>query len=312
MVLEPSSDFIETELPSKKFYQALTDYSDFIENEAYCNTIDHVGNKKIQVKTLCSKFLHLLQEKKNILEQADVKGMQCYLLSYWMYEQIESIYATEKGTPIIIIYGEFQRIFTQIFKDELKINSQLCNLDFNIASYRPWKKVKELCDYYVDYDHLHSKITPTNGNCKAYRDYILGKSNLYYDYPMNCINHSGLKCPDFYDKLLSYNPKKLLGTITCDPVIPKKQKTLDITPKTYGGATTSGKVLLGIVITSVLFVFSYRFSPLGRQLQNNFPHITNMIRNFREKGKRLFSVTPEKYNPFREYLEENYIGYNAA
>ncbi|GAW84546.1 variable surface protein [Plasmodium gonderi] len=203
------------------------------------------------------------------------------------------------------------RILTQIFLDGLIFNSEECNLD-DVISYRNWKNVKELCDYFVDYNYLISLAEPSNANCIDYLNYIEKKTTVFQEIENYCNKKISSQCPNFYNKFLSYNPKSVLSTITCKSTLPKEEKALEIPLKIYNSTTTFGKILLGLAFTSMFFATIYKFTPIGKQLQNNFPNIKNRIRNLNEKVKRLFFHRSENFNPLCEYLEKKYIGYNPV
>ncbi|GAW84653.1 variable surface protein [Plasmodium gonderi] len=336
--------FNRAHLPSVKFYDMLNyDRLSLLPKDfSYCKGFSGSFVNPKKVKEICSKYVTYLTKQKQIRHHNSSFSEHCNLISYWVSEELLKTLEND-DRMCSIAFGQIQLMWSNAY-GTLSESSDIKCLPYNsiLSYYHIWENTKKLYDYYVDYSYLYSIASKCSGECENLCTYLKGITDAYDSFKGRCRNSNKTICPIADIKYEDYDPKKLMDKASCYPnnqeslsepgsheeqaLMGPENNSLDDTalpPNDYYQNTESisnetkhlsafGNSFLGLVLTSMLFVVLYKYTPIGKQFQNKFPTLANMINKLNGKEKGIFTYRSETFSPFREYLEENYIEYNPV
>ncbi|GAW84336.1 variable surface protein [Plasmodium gonderi] len=208
-------DIDTSEFPSKKFYDILNiDARKYGDKAIYCTYNQEYLNKDKISQLLCSKFIKYILNKDTIWNEKHYDGKRCNLLSYWLYEQLETRF---KSSPDVSknIYRIIVDIWEKVPTVFRKPNYKICHIDNKMNFYHDWKNVKELYDYYTDFYVIKNKSDSDKNECKKYYKYIEKKEHLYNHFKELCETDHSDKCPNFYEDSKKYHPTNVLHKLKC-------------------------------------------------------------------------------------------------
>ncbi|SBS89212.1 PIR Superfamily Protein [Plasmodium ovale curtisi] len=159
-----------------------------------------------------------------------------------------------------------------------------------------FKELKEIYDYFQNYESIKAKISPINPDCTLpFKEYVEKSYNTYNDMNGKCAgNHEDDHCKIFHSFVSKYKMKDITK-LTCNGTkVPQLQDQMDYTeyahdlernlpsrgqspqmpPASRGlhpspGSTNAISTVLPLLGTvSILFVW-FKFSPLGSWLYNS-------------------------------------------
>ncbi|CAG9472731.1 unnamed protein product [Plasmodium vivax] len=311
------------ELPSKIFYNYLKSSNEGL-NQHYeeCKSLDSLPNTDSKIIKICEKLVKYLKTNYEEENKGDLKDHHCNLLSHWIYEQLDKK-INDSFHSIIPIYGTFQLILSNVFKDSNKSQTIKCLRDVNVPTLNNWKESKDLYDYCVDCEKIMELARNSYAKCKEYEEYIQKKSPLYDKFEELYNREYKEKNVEFYNKCKDYDPKKVILKLNCDGNFPEEARAKAVSrrpdlldsPHTSGqnfdSTNTYGNVFLGVVVISMTSGILYKFTPLGRRLRNGLGWNNYTAGNLNDGENMLFSQTHEPFNPLSEE-REHHIGYLPA
>ncbi|CAI7718342.1 Plasmodium vivax Vir protein, putative [Plasmodium vivax] len=330
-----SQYFIERELmlPSDNFYRTLDHNNEHLgKYNAECK--EFIGSSKYKIKRICTQLLKYLESSDKIKDKENSAYDDCLLLNYWIYGKIVEKYYKESH-KVIPAFGELQGVWNDLIRNSSNtLYYDKCKPYFHIVMKDDWRKRKELYGYCVDYDTISSMIPYYPRRCKEIYMYLKKKDELYNEYKGYCSTSESKKCPDFFSKCEKKDPTILLKKLNCyddmlslealsskkgpategtDPDLTADKAGLPLDSQTARDGTnpitSSGNVLLGVVVTSMTSGALYKFTPLGRMLRNGLGLNRNNI-NLHNNG--LFDYASGPFNSYSEGGDEHYIGYQPA
>ncbi|KMZ92305.1 hypothetical protein PVMG_03660 [Plasmodium vivax Mauritania I] len=202
------------ELNSERFYDSLNGIQKFSEYIEHCNSLDSL-HRGSQVKKKCAKLLKYLKTDYANSNTAGASYNVCILLNYWIYDELAKIYYFDNKSYIGLAFEKLTSIWNSFIKNKLDKNKDnICSPISSIVNNENWKQIKELYDYYVDFDYL-KKMADISENCKEYYIYIKSKSHIYKYFKDRCPPSEKNKCTEFHNIFIKYDPDTVLPSLLC-------------------------------------------------------------------------------------------------
>ncbi|GAW84360.1 variable surface protein [Plasmodium gonderi] len=335
--------FTKTDLPSVKFYEKLDNDFMILVDVPYCGTFSKVKyGTNGQIKELCKTYINYLVKQVQIFRKFEYKYMNCNSITYWLYDKLSTTPKMDERSCSNAL-SEINNMWERATENVNRSDAKSCKPYLKITSYHDnWNDAKKLFDYSMDFNYLKDMENNCNDKCDELCEYLNDINDIYERYEDTSSGNNKLLCPlskDEYDKC---NPRSLLDKFKCvtsteELQLPKQNLSVEgeateeekdnvqeetIVEGGPGGEEAGSTLLIkedseedSELISGEshpLSAFGNKFTPIGRQIQNKFPNMDNMIRKLSKKGNRSPTHRFETYNPFGEYLEENYIGYNPV
>ncbi|SBT84254.1 PIR protein [Plasmodium ovale] len=335
--LEEHSRFETSDLFSEMFYNNMnTEYSDLSKYNQQCDRLILSAKNKNNIKEVCKKYLRYLEKYSTVWNDENPKYDVCILLNYWIYDKLAYYFGAHNADDINNAFSSFQLLLNYPM-DSLNTISypEKCKPNFELVNHHDWQKRKELYEYYVNYDVLHSMAKIYDDHCKYYKQ-IEDKISLYkyFEEQYKLDNNN---CPDFYDKYKDKNPESVLPQLPCHAkILVQKEAERQSRPELGPGANIHGpgvsepavdihgkestpenseigkKVghsVLGVAPVLLTVTALYRYTPIGswvRKLGGYSPNNMNNTNGGEMEG--FLDNTQGSGNMFFGN-EENYISY---
>ncbi|GAW82734.1 variable surface protein [Plasmodium gonderi] len=275
----------------------------------------------------------------NIWNSLGYKNVYCNLFSFWIYDKLVTNYM---GSTSIanIIYPKIQDIFIQASSLYDKSFHPICQLDSKMTKYDDWKKAKKLYDYCLDYETVKEMYKPDTENCKEYHEYFDHEKDVYIYFKEYCNSSSGDQCPISDEIFNKCDPEMVLKDHSCitgttetdnsvmeqslsiheNNSIEQENKMTKIAlfttfedPK-LGGENPNplamlGNIILGGIITSLIFGILYKYTTIGSQLRNIIVNIKKVISYHNKEDSELYTDASDYLKPYYQDPKEHYVGY---
>ncbi|VVA00297.1 PIR protein, partial [Plasmodium vivax] len=200
------------DLPAHKIYSELN--QDF-ENESrfasHCTKMKTFKKKNDEMKNLCKRIAYNLEKLSGILSE-NKNDVRCSYFNHWMYNEIWKLVRTE---PNYKIDKEAILKLVDIGYDiKKKLSKSSCSYEYyEDREFSEWKEMKNLHDYFKNFDDIKKKIDSDGDKYKKYLKYI---SEIYDNYKDECCDHrleTFEFSPIYFKCDEEYHPKKLLALL---------------------------------------------------------------------------------------------------
>ncbi|SCA59788.1 VIR protein [Plasmodium vivax] len=187
--------------------------ADLKNYEQKCNNIG-VKEEKEKMIPVCQKYLRFLDTSiswSRLFTGFDVS----LLLNYWIYDKLTQIYRDNENYKIDFGFAALQFIWSRFNNNRIeKSYYDKCWPDTRKVYHEDWEKIKQLYEYYVDYDILFGSASTNDKSCKEYYKKIKEYFSLYEYFQGKCPT-TGYICPDFFHKLKNEKRKYKLENLPC-------------------------------------------------------------------------------------------------
>ncbi|GAW84333.1 variable surface protein [Plasmodium gonderi] len=302
--------FSKTDLPSVKFYEMLEEDSLQLQSKkfSYCRDFPLQYDKKEQIKKLCSKYVTYLKNQKQIRRQYNQYSEYCNMLSYWVSNVLLRTLG-EDQSKCTVAFGKIQLMWS--FATKFDSTSYSCQPYSDIYNfYDNWENAKKLYDYYIDFNYLDNMASNCAHNCEELRRYLNEVNITYESFKESCSRNIKSVCPVININYEVYNPMLLLNKYKSHT----EPQVLDMGGAQASEVETEVPPKLEEPSDAPSITIGYQQeSNIKKDELNPLSAFSNTLLGLlHKKGNRLSTHRSDTYNPFREYLEENYIGYNPV
>ncbi|CAI7718272.1 Plasmodium vivax Vir protein, putative [Plasmodium vivax] len=206
------------ELPSKVFYNSLNNSKKDNTYSIDCANVGKDTSEKEKINDICSK----LGQNINYLENNHNRNplffdKHCYDLNYWLYHKVNEEFGkgdTKKN--INLFFEEIQNQWNNIDRNGKPDNSgKICKPELQIFKTGLFKSIKELLDYFENFDTFKNEIGTSNQKPNKYCDTIKKCVPLYFTFQQLCKLIKNDICNKYIHKDDRYNPKELLSNLSC-------------------------------------------------------------------------------------------------
>ncbi|SCA82169.1 VIR protein [Plasmodium vivax] len=211
-ISEEELEDILKDLPAHKIYSELNENVQYEPKFAsYCGRMKTFKNKNIEMKNLCKRIAWNLEKLSGILRK-DKNDVSCSYFNHWMYNEIWKLVLTEDN------YDRDKDAILKLAGIGYDVNNKLskpfCSYEYyENYKFSEWKKMKNLHDYFKNFDQIKEKIHFAGDKYIKYSKYIKYISEIYDEYDSECCDSESDKdeiCPKYFNCDEVYHPKKLL------------------------------------------------------------------------------------------------------
>ncbi|VUZ99660.1 PIR protein [Plasmodium vivax] len=179
-------------------------------------------NIYVKINNLCRQLIRNLEHMNSRENDECYTCGRCKLLNYWLYDQVKQI-----------LGSDYINIYTQIIKDlhaawskykthklthsggfKIVLVDPQCKPESHIPNIQDIEDKKNIHEHCLNYYEI-SKNTFNNVECQKYKTYIKPKTSLYDKFEYSFSKNDTEKCPNYYNKCFSYNPKNFLDATNC-------------------------------------------------------------------------------------------------
>ncbi|VUZ93898.1 PIR protein [Plasmodium vivax] len=214
-ISEQELEDILKDLPAHKIYSELNEnFQSEPKFDGYCKRMRKFKKNDNEMKNLCKRIAYNLEKLSGILRN-DANDVRCSYFNHWMYNEIWKLVLTEDNYEI-----DKDAILTlaDIGHD---INSALsrpyCSYEYyNNRDFSEWMEMKNLHDYFKNFDQIKKKIRSAGDKYESYSKYLKYISKIYVNFEDECCDSEleefefkpiYFKCGD------DYRPEKLLSLL---------------------------------------------------------------------------------------------------
>ncbi|SBT54110.1 PIR Superfamily Protein [Plasmodium ovale wallikeri] len=267
-------------LTSYQVYEKFNNSSTFPGVCTYCTNMSSFERKYHGITKFCCEMEKNLINLNKILGNIQDRTERCRYFNFWFYYQIWKRFTS---TQIITYSGSLINRLTYAWGDinkKLQLNECSYFYHDNI-SLDKWKEMKDLHDFFKNYNFIETNILTFNDKCQSYKNYIEYNDRLYKKYHTECCISKKNNKENYFNCDTQFNPGTLLSKLRCEDYIskpPEDHQIAHVEDNPDEGAsspisTATVPVVAGsftvFTILSSLFIM-YKFTPFG-------PRITNRI-----------------------------------
>ncbi|SCA82083.1 VIR protein [Plasmodium vivax] len=213
-ISEDELEDILKDLPAHKIYSELNEN---VKNEpkfaSYCGRMKTFKNKNNEMKNLCKRIAYNLEKLSGILRN-DANDVRCSYFNHWMYNEIWKLVLTEDNYEI-----DKEAILTlaDIGHDINKKSKPFCSYEYyDKRDFSEWKKMKNLHDYFKNFNQIKEKMHSAGDKYIKYSKYIKYISGIYDIYKIECCDPELDKFefrPIYFKCGEAYHPQNLLSLL---------------------------------------------------------------------------------------------------
>ncbi|KMZ95029.1 hypothetical protein PVMG_06160 [Plasmodium vivax Mauritania I] len=190
-----------------------SDFSNLDTNYKICEE-NLISKKKSEMIPICKKYLRFL-DNSEAWGDSNIEYDVSLLLNYWLYYKISAIHGFTNIDKIKIDYGALQGIWDHFNKNIIrKPYYYKFKPDTKIFDEEDWEKIKELYEYYVDYDTLLGTARGFSPKCEEYYGRIKKMISVYKFFEEKCLSNT-YKCPNIFYKCKAKNIESSLEQLSC-------------------------------------------------------------------------------------------------
>ncbi|KMZ95090.1 hypothetical protein PVMG_05962 [Plasmodium vivax Mauritania I] len=167
-----------------------------------------------KMKDICKRIARNLEKLSGILRK-DANDVRCSYFNHWMYNEIWKLVRTEYN------YKIDEDAILKLADIGYGINSALsrpyCSYEYyDNRDFSKWKEMKNLHDYFKNFDHIKKNIETDGDKYKNYSKYIKYISKIYDNFEYECCDPRLDKdeiAPIYFKCADDYRPEKLLSLL---------------------------------------------------------------------------------------------------
>ncbi|SCA60853.1 VIR protein [Plasmodium vivax] len=209
-------------LTSKKLYNQ---WSKEVKGTSYlskCYYFTSVPNNLHgNISDLCRKLLRNLEDMEYGKNDEFYTCGRCKLLNYWLYDQVKKILISHPKINDTEIIKDLHAAWSKYKKYEFPKSGGFypievepkCKPDDTLPNLIDIDDKKNIYEHCLNYYEI-SKNRSSN-ECQKYKAYIQRKTSLYDKFEHSFPKNDTEKCPTYYNKCYSYNPKNILVAKNC-------------------------------------------------------------------------------------------------
>ncbi|SCO65518.1 VIR protein [Plasmodium vivax] len=206
------------ELPSEAFYKVLSGNR---HNNTYsidCKNITTDSPKQEKINEICNKLgkniYYLENDHKHRLLFFD---KHCYDLNYWLYEEVtNTLDEGEQKKNINFFFEEIQKQWNKINRNgKPDNNGKKCEPEFQLFNTGLYKPIKELLDYFENFERFKTEMGKSNTQPNDYCENIKKCIPLYFTFKRLCQIINNDICKKYLKENDKYNPEELLSNLSC-------------------------------------------------------------------------------------------------
>ncbi|EDL42760.1 variable surface protein Vir24-like, partial [Plasmodium vivax] len=334
-ISEDELEDILKDLPAHEIYSELNEHvqsdSRFVK---HCKKMHKFENNNDEMINLCKKIARNLEKLSGILSN-NAKDVKCSYFNHWMYNEIWKLVRTESNYEID--KDAILKLASIGFDINWELSRDYCSYEYyKDEEFSDWKKMKNLHDYFKNFDQIKEKIQSAGDKYEKYSKYIKYISKIYDDYEDECCDSDLDKdefAPIYFKCHKDYRPHNLLSllesnkaTSGAQPLVkgPKELNTqgeasnkftLEIqNPSDVSGATKLNQLKKGIfqtfnqpVITGGEDSQKYALASIQNPVNDSCPYGASLEYNSRNLNCRSKETSKASYQEdFEEKIEQGY------
>ncbi|SBT55471.1 PIR Superfamily Protein [Plasmodium ovale wallikeri] len=264
-------------LPAYQVYDILNSKTTLIDKCSYCTDMHFDEIINTGITTFCCEMENILKKLFTIQESTLHKTELCTYFKFWFIYEIWKRFSSLKDT---IYNGSLISKLTYVWG---KINEELLNEECSeiLHNYIPldkWKEMKDLHDYFKNYDIIDNDVASYPDICQNYNKYVTQNNTLYEKHYDECCNSPKDILENYFNCEEKYKPSNLLSKLRCEDYISKSPEDSQVVlaeenadESTSSISSDTVPVVAGsftvFTILSFLFIM-YKFTPFGPRIAN--------------------------------------------
>ncbi|VUZ99964.1 PIR protein [Plasmodium vivax] len=217
-ISEQELEDILKDLPAHKIYSELNEkFQNEPKFDGYCKRMHKFKKNDNEMKNLCKRIAYNLEKLSGILRK-DANDVRCSYFNHWMYNEIWKLVLTEDNYEID--KGAILKLTHIGYDINKELSKSYCSYEYyEDYKFSQWKKMKNLHDYFKNFDQIKEKINSAGDKYKKdskYIKYIKYISEIYDEHESECCGYEYDKdelCPTYFNCDDDLHPEKLLSLL---------------------------------------------------------------------------------------------------
>ncbi|SBS95089.1 PIR Superfamily Protein [Plasmodium ovale curtisi] len=280
-------------LTSYQVYEKLNNSSTFPGVCTYCTNMKSFERIFQGITKFCCEMEKNLINLNKILGHIQDRTERCRYFNFWFYYQIWKRFTSTQTID------HPESIINRLTYSWVDINEKLhlneCSYFYHDnISLDKWKEMKDLHDFFKNYNFIETNILTSSDKCQSYKNYVEYNERLYKKYHTECCISKKNNKENYFNCNTQFNPSKLLSKLKCenyilesreDPQIALEEDNPDESASSPMSSETVPVVVGSFTVFTILssLYIMYKFTPFG-------PRITNRIFS----KSRVWSNTEEE------------------
>ncbi|SBS94851.1 PIR Superfamily Protein [Plasmodium ovale curtisi] len=305
-----------------------TDYNKYFKN------VLELEDRPYYVDRMCNNLAGNLMKVSEKIKRGENVDVHCKYLNFWLYDNIKKqniVHGKTSREDVIYAFVEGWRDMNE----KLLKNKCRSRYDGN-TSLEVLKHYKYLHDYFKNYSYIINNYKKNKDTCLLYNRYVNHVKPFYERYKGECCPETNSACYFFFDFQCNgmYNPDYVLNQMKCDHLLQQETSTMAQSESSGGDILesqdqksrrnpdesgteslnnsfpyTALSVVSPLIITSLMFYFFYKFTPMGSILHKKILKKTK--HNYEDEDEDT-QESAEKYLITNEMNseKESYITYH--
>ncbi|SBT83448.1 PIR protein [Plasmodium ovale] len=310
-------------LTSYKVYEKLNNSSSFPGVCTYCTNVTSVERKYKGITEFCCEMEKNLINLNKILDNIQDRTERCRYFNFWFYYQIWKRFTS---TQTIAHPESLISRLTYVWGDinnKLQLNECSFFYHDNI-SLDKWKEMKDLHDFFKNYNFIETNILTFGDKCQSYKNYIEYNDRLYKKYHTECCISKKNNKENYFNCDEKYNPSNLLSKLRCEIYVRESQKDSQVVlPEENADLSTSSTMSSDTVpvvagsftvftILSSLFIM-YKFTPFGPMIINRIFSKSSVWSNTEDETENYELISHISMDQERELGDKGYkLAYHSV
>ncbi|SBS90348.1 PIR Superfamily Protein [Plasmodium ovale curtisi] len=183
---------------------------------SFCSKLLPFSSKNCGIYGLCVKLARNIKDLSYMKNKERIA--RCEYIIHWMFDKIRKILKIDTNNNYDTkALNEFFKVGYDIFH---KLGVSDCLYNTTNVNFDEQKEIKNLHDYFKDFDKISCDNATNSTKCEKYCEYVQYINSLYGEYIDNCcycFKSGGCmdRCPDYFKCDDIYNPHNLFEKLKC-------------------------------------------------------------------------------------------------
>ncbi|CAI7721752.1 PIR protein [Plasmodium vivax] len=214
-ISEDELEDILKDLPAHEIYSELNqNYKNEPKFSSHCGKMYKFKHKNNEMVKLCKKIAWNL-EKLSYIPSKETRDVRCSYFNHWIYNEIWKLVGTESN------YKIDREAILKLVDIGFGINKELsgpyCSYEYyNNRDFSKWMEMKNLHDYFKNFDQIKKKIRSAGDKYEIYIKYLNYISKIYVNFEDECCDSELEEFefkPIYFKCGEEYHPQNLLSLL---------------------------------------------------------------------------------------------------
>ncbi|SBS89656.1 PIR Superfamily Protein [Plasmodium ovale curtisi] len=281
-------------LPAYHVYDILNSKTSLTDKCSYCTNMYSYETLYKGVTSFCCEMEKNLINLTKILDNIPDNTDRCRYFNFWFYYKIWKIFKpTQKITYPESLINRLTYVWDDV-NDKLQLKDCLY-FYHNKIPLDKLKEMKDLHDYFKNYDTIDNDVASYPDKCQNYFNYVTQNNTLYEKYHNECCVSPKNNLENYFNCDAKYKPSNLLSKLRCEIYVSESQKDSQVVllednsdESTSPISSDTVPVVAGsftvFTILSSLFIM-YKFTPFGPRIANRIFNNSRVWSNMEEETK---------------------------